>query len=383
MLFEFCSINYCSKLFNKINLNCFILEVELINLKMKSIQYLLAFVPAGFVAFSLFSNDIYTYSGFIFVFGFIPLLEFIFKPDHKNLNEDQINKNDSIFDWILYATLPVQYIFVVLFLYRISNENLTRFEITGMILSFGILCGNFGINAAHELGHRNLKIEQLMAKLLLLSSFYTHFFIEHNRGHHKNVSTPDDPASARMNEPVYIFWFRSIFGCYVSAWRIQLKLLQKDGVSFFSKHNEMLIWNVFQLIFAFAIYYFFNINVLFYYLLASLTGILLLETVNYIEHYGLTRNWNNKGIYERVQPWHSWNSDHILGRWMMFELSRHSDHHYKASKKYHTLIYHEKSPQMPTGYPGMMLLSLIPPLWFWVMNRKIKQEIEKLAVTKG
>lgn len=197
-----------------------------------------------------------------------------------------------------------------------------------------------------------------------------HFYIEHNKGHHKRVATPDDPSSARLGEPVYSFYFRSIFFSYISAWSIAFKDTAKKDKSIL--HNEMLHFQIVQLIFLGLIYYWFGGLTTLLFIGAAMQGILLLETVNYIEHYGLQRRALSQGRYERAMPEHSWNSNHVIGRVMLFELSRHSDHHYLASRKYQVLRHHDNSPQMPTGYPGMMILSLIPPLWFAIMNKKIK-----------
>ncbi|MEP2023652.1 alkane 1-monooxygenase, partial [Reichenbachiella sp.] len=220
---------------------------------------------------------------------------------------------------------------------------------------------------------RKNKFERFLAKSLLLSSLYMHFYIEHNRGHHKNVSTHEDPSSARRGEWVFFFWFRSMIMGYISAWKIETAQMKKKGYSSISIHNEMLRFQLIQLAFLVLIYWGFGYMPMIYFLVAALIGIIQLETVNYIEHYGLSRTQKETGQYERVQPWHSWNSNHTLGRLFLFELSRHSDHHFLASRKYQILSHHEASPQMPTGYPGMMLLSMVPPLWFVVMHNHIER----------
>jgi alkane 1-monooxygenase len=235
------------------------------------------------------------------------------------------------------------------------------------------LCGVFGINVGHELGHRVNKWEQGLAKALLLTSLYMHFFTEHNKGHHKRVATPEDPSSARYNEPVYLFYFRTIIFSYISAWHIANDEVRKKNKPVFSLQNEMIQFSFIQAGLVALIFFVFGWLVMLYFFAAALIGILLLETVNYIEHYGLQRKPTGEGKYERAMPEHSWNSDHVVGRIMLFELSRHSDHHYLASRKYQVLRHHDHSPQMPTGYPGMILLSLIPPAWFYVMNKRIKK----------
>ncbi|MBK9287726.1 MAG: alkane 1-monooxygenase [Flavobacteriales bacterium] len=216
--------------------------------------------------------------------------------------------------------------------------------------------------------HRRLRWERDLARTLLLSSLYMHFIIEHNRGHHARVATPDDPASARQNEPLYAFWFRSVVFSFLSAWWIEIDRLRKDGRSPFGLGNEMIRFLAIEATLVAGIALLFGSTALWCFMGAATIGVLLLETVNYIEHYGLRRRLSESGNYQRVQHVHSWNSDLLPGRLMLFELTRHSDHHYKASKKYQVLRSLDMGPQLPTGYPGMMLLSLVPPLWFKVVN---------------
>jgi alkane 1-monooxygenase len=216
-------------------------------------------------------------------------------------------------------------------------------------------------------------MEQFFAKMLLASSLYMHFFIEHNRGHHKHVGTPEDPSTARMHEVVYTFWLRSMFQTWISAWRIEAERLRREALSPWSLRNEMLRFQITQLLVVIAIYFIFGGWATFSFWLAALIGGIFLETINYIEHYGLRRKKTQTGQYEIVQPEHSWNSNHVVGRLILFELSRHSDHHYKSNKKYQTLQSIDAAPQMPTGYPGMMVLSLVVPAWFLIMNPRAKQ----------
>jgi alkane 1-monooxygenase len=314
----------------------------------------------------------------LYAWVMIPLAELLIKPNAANMStaEEELAKADKAYDIILYLVVIAQYAALIYFLYSMKNDRLQWYEVVGRIWVMGLLCGTFGINVGHELGHRVNKFEQFLAKLLLLTSLYMHFFIEHNRGHHKRVATPDDPSSARYGEWIYAFYFRTIFFSYLSAWHIANRDVRKKGYKLFSWHNEMIRFHTVESLFVIMILLAFGWQVTLYFLAAAMIGILLLETVNYIEHYGLQRREIAEGKYERAMPAHSWNSDHVIGRLMLFELSRHSDHHCLASRKYQVLRHHDNAPQMPTGYPGMMLLSLIPPAWFYVMNRKIK----KLAV---
>ena len=309
----------------------------------------------------------------LYAFGFIPLLELLIPLSKENMSEaeEKIAKDDRIYDWWLYIIVPLQYAFLLLFLNSMLDEGLSNWEKWGRIAAMGLLCAAFGINVGHELGHRKLLYERNLAKALLLTSLYMHFYIEHNKGHHKNVSTKEDPSSARKWEPIYLFYFRTVIFGYFSAWKIAADDQRRKGKPVLHFSNQMIQFQIVQILFVLIIQYFFGTMVMLSFGAAACMGFLLLETVNYIEHYGLERKKTSEG-YERAMPEHSWNSSHILGRLMLFELSRHSDHHYLASRKYQVLRHHEEAPQMPTGYPGMMILSLIPPLWFSVMHKRME-----------
>ena len=319
----------------------------------------------------------------IWAWAVIPLAELFIKPIPANMGaaEEELAQKDKTYDFLLYLIVIFQYSLLIKFLIAMKADVMSWQDVAGRIGVMGLLCGTFGINVGHELGHRVNKFEQTLAKSLLLTSLYMHFFTEHNKGHHKRVATPDDPSSARYGEPVYIFYFRTIIFSYLSAWHIANDEMKKKGKPVFSWQNEMIQFHIIQIAFVAVLFFLFGWLVTLYFLAAAVMGILLLETVNYIEHYGLQRKANGDGKYERAMPEHSWNSDHVIGRLMLFELSRHSDHHYLASRKYQVLRHHDKAPQMPTGYPGMMLLSLIPPAWFYIMNRLIKKlQIQKTTV---
>jgi len=338
---------------------------------MKKWTYLFVYLLPITVFASFNLSGFYTFLPIIIFYGFVPLLELIIPANHNNSIDIDKRLASKYFDIILYLAIPIQVIFLFYFFNKIGGQH-SMTENVGMTLSMGLMCGVFGINIAHELGHRNTWYERLMAEILLLTSLEMHFIPYHNNGHHYNVATPTDPATARKWEPVYLFWIRSQIGSYFMAWRLENKRLKQKGKPALSLQNKVFVYSLVQLIFVTFIYYVYGTNTCLHFIAAAIFGILLLETVNYIEHYGLLRKKNEKGRYERVMHRHSWNSDHPLGRAMLFELSRHSDHHYKASKKYQSLVSLPDNPQMPTGYPGMMLLSLIPPLWFWKMNKRIE-----------
>jgi len=348
-------------------------------MSIKAFKYLcpLIIYVLAWLAFSC--RGWFTWSPMIFAWVLLPAAELFIKPDEKNLGaaEEEMAKKDRVYDYLLYIIVLFQFTAGFRFLSSMKATDLYWWETAGRVMSMGLLCGTFGINVAHELGHRVNKFEQFLAKSLLLTSLYMHFFIEHNKGHHKNVATPQDPSSARFNESLYAFYFRTIIFSYISAWKISNGEMKKQGLPYLHWKNEMLQAHVIQVLFTAGIFYFFGWLITLYFLGAAMMGILLLETVNYIEHYGLQRKPTGEGKYERAMPEHSWNSNHILGRLMLFELSRHSDHHYMASRKYQVLQHHDDAPQLPTGYPGSMLLATIPPAWFYVMNKKIRRSAKK------
>jgi len=315
-----------------------------------------------------------TYLPLIFSFLLIPLVEFLFKPTAGNFSKEQEKKEkeNKLYTYILYATIPIQLYFLRFFFDAVQEPHLETYELIGRLISMGLLSGTIGINVGHELGHRNNRIEEFLGEILLLSAMNTHFLPYHNAGHHLNVATPNDAATARKNELIYAFFIRSHFTSYKQAWQLENKRLKHAGRSWFHPQNRMVIYTLLNITLCTAILYFYGAFILLYFIIASVIGILLLESVNYIEHYGLLREQRESGRYEKVKRTHSWNSDHVIGKLMLFNLSRHSDHHYNGSKHYQILKSLPESPQMPTGYPGMVILALIPPLWFSVMNKKLQ-----------
>ncbi|MBP2833832.1 alkane 1-monooxygenase [Aquimarina sp. U1-2] len=347
---------------------------------MKDLKYLCAYTIPIMALLGLWFKDLFTYLTPIYAFGFIPFIDLFTQSSIKNLNDkNRLEKqHNKIFDWLLYLNLPIVYGVLFTTLYVTTTVSLQTYELVGIILSTGIVLGTNGINVAHELGHRFTK-ERFVGKALLLPSLYMHFYIEHNFGHHQKIATTEDPATARYNQPVYFFWITSITGQYISAWNIQFSLLKKEKLRFFSFKNDMLWYSVITLSYLSLIFLYFGFFGFQVALFSGITGFLLLETINYIEHYGLKRKKTASGRYERVREIHSWNSNHTLGRIMLYELTRHSDHHHRASKKYQLLDHHNESPQLPFGYPTSMVLALIPPIWFLIMNKHVPLEMKKLA----
>lgn len=340
-------------------------------------KYLWAYSIPCVGLLGIYHGGFWVYSALIFAFVMIPILELILPLNPENYDEIEIENRlkNPLFDLMLYLNVPIIYGTLIYSLQKLTADTLSQTEIIGMTLSVGVILGANGINVAHELGHRTNILEKMLGKLLLIPSHYTHFFIEHNHGHHFHVSTPEDPSTAKYNQTLYSFWIQSVTGTYIKAWKIQLKLNKVENRSFFSLKNDMFWFTIIQIIYLMIIYFYFGIDGLLFVVFCGIVGFLLLETINYIEHYGLKRTLLPSGRYERVSEKHSWNSNHILGRIMLYELTRHSDHHYKSQKKYQILEYHDVSPQLPFGYPTSMVLSFIPPLWFAIMNKRIPVEM--------
>jgi alkane 1-monooxygenase len=342
---------------------------------LKELKYLSAYSIPLLAFVALLRPDLFAFAPIVFGFIMVPLFDFLIpiKIETVSETEQQAKLKRKIYDYFLYLSVPIHWSLICCFVYLTSHNNYSTLQLTGMILSVGLCSGVIGINVAHELGHRKNKFEQFLAQLLLLGSLYMHFFVEHNSGHHKYVGTPHDPATARFGESLYRYLPRTLIGSYLSAWKIQLNNLKKYKHSFFNSKNQMLYFQLIQLILIITLFLIAGLTITVYFVITAFIGMILLEVINYIEHYGLIRKETSPGNYERVMPKHSWNAEQILGRIILFELTRHSDHHYLASRKYQVLRYTEKSPQLPAGYPAMMLLSTIPPLWFRVMNRRVKE----------
>ena len=337
---------------------------------MKDLKYVLAYITPLGALMGLWLQGFWVFFTPFFTFILVPFLETILPIAKQNLSQKELLSKDKnkFFNVILYLNIPIVYGLIGYFLWSLSFEQYSITELVGLTISLGIVVGANGINIAHELGHRKLHFERVFGKILLLPALYMHFFIEHNFGHHLHAATPQDPATAKYNQSIYSFWFSSIKGQYIKAWSIQKSLLGRAKLPFLSSKNDMLWYTLIQFGYLMSVYLFLGELAVGLALCVALSGVLLLETINYIQHYGLKRNKKASGRYERISEIHSWNSNHVLGRILLYELTRHSDHHYRAHKKFQLLEYHQSGPQMPFGYTTSMVLALAPPLWFLVMN---------------
>ncbi len=346
--------------------------------RMNTFKYLAAYTIPLSAFLGLHLGGLWSFLTPAYAFVAIPLLELLLPQDPANLSVDsqETERVNPVYDLMLYVNIPLVYGLILMFGSSMLLNDLALYEYVGYMISLGIVLGTNGINVGHELGHRQDSWERYLGKLLLLPSLYMHFYIEHNFGHHLHAATREDPATARYNQSVYHFWGTSVLRQYLSAWRIQTDLLNRNGRRSFSLYNDMFWYLLIEAAYLGLLYFLFGGFVTAFLIGAGIIGFLLLETVNYIEHYGLLRNKLPSGRYERVREVHSWNSNHIMGRIILYELTRHSDHHYKSSKKYQLLDFHEQSPEMPFGYPTSVVISLLPPLWFRIMNPRVPGQMK-------
>jgi len=345
---------------------------------MRDLKYLAAYTIPLATAISINFSGILTYTAVFYAFFIIPMVEMIVGKDDKNLSAKQSEEKKylKIFDIMLYLNIPIVYSLLSWSIYNFSNFEYSYFESVGLCLSTGILLATNAINVGHELGHRKSFYERTLGKALFLPCLYMHFYIEHNFGHHLKVATPEDGATAKYNQSVYSFWITSVSKQYIDAWKKQKELLKRAGKPWFSLKNDMMWYTIIQSLYLLLVLFLFSLKGLIFALTVGVISFLFLETINYIEHYGLRRLKLPSGRYERVSEIHSWNSNHSIGRIVLYELTRHSDHHYKSSKKYQLLDYLEESPELPFGYPSSIILSLFPPIWFKIMNPLVPKKMK-------
>ena len=340
-------------------------------------KYMMTLTVPLSVWISFQSEGWMAFASLAFVFVALPSLELFLPSSNSNLAEAEaeLASKDVVYDGLLWGMVLVQYGFLLYFLWSLwsGQRAIWSFDWWGMVLSMGLLCSVLGINIGHELGHRTDQFSQMLAKAMLVTVLYTHFFIEHNQGHHRNVATSEDPATARKNEWFQTFYFRALILAWWSGWKLESKRMRRKGLSTFHYSNVFIQLQILQWSLLAGVAVFLGWEVALAWFIAGMFGGFLLEVVNYIEHYGLLRERVNEHRYERVSPQHSWNSDHVIGRMMLFELSRHSDHHHQPAKPFRLLDSMEGAPQLPTGYPGMMILCLFPPLFFAIMNPRLER----------
>jgi alkane 1-monooxygenase len=306
------------------------------------------------------------------IFVAFPILDIAVGVDPTNPPDSVLKwlEQDRYYRWCTYVFIPVQYAGLVLACYLWSSGDLSTLDSLGLAFTVGVV-GGIAINTAHELGHKRDNSERWLSRVALAQTGYGHFFIEHNRGHHVRVATPEDPASSRLGESFWAFLPRTVAGSLRSAWSIEGARLDRLGKSHWSIHNDILsAWAMTVGLFALLAIVFGPV-VLPYLLIQAVLGFSLLEVVNYLEHYGLRRNRREDGRYERCLPEHSWNSNNVASNVLLYHLQRHSDHHANPTRRYQALRHVEEAPQLPTGYAGMIVLAWFPPLWRRVMDPRL------------
>jgi alkane 1-monooxygenase len=323
--------------------------------------------------------------GPILLYILLPALDLRFGPDGQNPPEEAMERleNDKYYRYCTYIYIPFQYASVILGAYLFTASDLSWLGFDGglswpakigLALSVGML-GGVGINTAHEMGHKKDELERWLAKVTLAQTGYGHFYIEHNRGHHVRVATPEDPASARFGETFWEFLPRSVWGSLKSSWELEAARLRRGGRSpwdprtFWS--NDVLNAWAMSVVFYGILIAIFGLALIPYIVISAVFGFTLLETVNYLEHYGLKRQKLESGRYERCAPSHSWNSDHIVTNLFLYHLQRHSDHHANPTRRYQTLRSMDGAPNLPSGYASMIGLTYFPPLWRRVMDHRV------------
>lgn len=310
--------------------------------------------------------------GPIMIFGVVPAVDALMGLDHSNPPEELVPRleADRYYRWCTYLYLPLHYAGLVAGAWMVARGGLSIVDQLGLALTVGTVTG-IGINTAHELGHKKEKVERRLALVALAPSGYGHFAVEHNRGHHLRVSTPEDPASSRLGETFWAFLPRTVWGSLTSAWHLETTRLRGQTKRVVSPDNDVLVgWTMTVLLFG-VLGILLGPETLPFLVAQAVFGFCLLEIVNYIEHYGLARQRTESGRYERVRPIHSWNSNNIGSNVLLYHLERHSDHHAHPTRRYQSLRHFEESPQLPTGYAGMMFLALFPPLWRRVMDPRV------------
>ena len=315
----------------------------------------------------LLISPFWSLSPFVWVFILVPIIDIMLP--YLNKKDEELNEN-LLHSFSIIIVLPCILFLIIYGLMIVSDTTMNFITIAALGAAVGMSGGSIGITTAHELIHRQSKFMRSLGVILLILCLYGHFRIEHVYGHHRNVATKEDPATARKGENFYFYFIRCVINSVISSWNIEKDILKKKNSNIYSLKNRMLHYFFLELLFLCLAFYFTGINGLIFIFFHALVSITLLELVNYIQHYGLTRKKEN-GKYERFSDHHSWNSRHISANWSTFNLGLHNEHHKSAGKHYPLLSQEEKILEMPSNYSIMLIMALIPPLWFYVMNPKL------------
>ena len=327
---------------------------------------------SGIFCFQLTGEQWTLWLPILFSYLVIPILDWLIGVDNNNPPEELVPQleTDRYYRYLTYITIPLHWVVLILMAAFVGTTELSFGSVVAIAITAGGYSG-LGINTAHELGHKQTVVEQWLAKICLAVPAYGHFCVEHNRGHHVLVATPEDPASSRMGESIYRFALREIPGTFVRGWQLEKSRLEKQGKAIWSRHNNILQSYLISAVLQGTLIYLFGWIMLPFLLIHNMWAWYQLTSANYIEHYGLLRAKRDNGRYERCQPHHSWNANYILSNLALFHLERHSDHHANPMRRYQSLRNFPDIPQLPNGYYGMYLLAYVPWLWFRVMDKKL------------
>ncbi|TXS95305.1 alkane 1-monooxygenase [Parahaliea maris] len=308
----------------------------------------------------------------VFSYLIIPCLDYLLGSDENNPPEEIVPQleADRYYRVLTWITVPMHFIVLIAIAWFVGTQPLTAWSVLALAITAGSYSG-LGINTAHELGHKKPAFERWLARVVLAVPAYGHFCVEHNRGHHKDVATPEDPASSRMGENIYQFALREIPGAFRRGWEVERERLARQGRSVWSLHNEVLQSYALSAVLQGALIFAFGWIMLPFLLIHNVWAWFQLTSANYIEHYGLLRLKDSNGRYERCQPHHSWNANYIFSNIVLFHLERHSDHHANPTRRYQSLRNFDDIPELPNGYYGMYLLAYVPWLWFRVMDPRV------------
>lgn len=319
------------------------------------------------------------------LYAVAPFLDMILPIDEKNLSKglSEAFEKDPIFLLPLYSFIVVDLFIYFWSMYQFSyGEFFGLWDRISLILVAGTVSA-VGMVVGHELLHRRQLKHKIIGTLCLSKVFYSHFFIEHIKGHHKNVATPLDPASARLNQTLYQYLPQSIIGSFIAVWRYEQNRLRKEK-SMIKKFliNRLVLFSVGHMLWAALITYVFGIYGLFFVVTDAIVSIFYLETINYVEHYGLKRNKDENGVYEPVNIKHSWNAPHRYTNYLLFKLQRHSDHHANPYKPYQILNTYADSPTLLGGYSLALITSIFPSIWFKAYNPLVEAANSERQLTK-
>jgi len=331
-----------------------------------------ALVAAFYIAFIMTGNALWLAAPAAWIFGVIPIIDIVVGGDDHNPPEAVMPAmmKDKFYRFSVYPHFAVAFALFAFTIYIVGSYALPWWAYVSLLLSAGIGSGGI-LLLTHELGHKTNKLDQLMAKIGNSMIGYGHFCIEHNRGHHVMVSTPEDPASSRMGESIYRFAVREISGTFARGWHHERERLAKMGHGFWHYKNDVLQSYALSLIIIGLCVAAFGPLILLFIVPHHVLSWYTLTQANYIEHYGLLRQKLPSGKYERTQPHHSWNTNHLFSNMQTFHLQRHSDHHANPLRPYQVLRDFPDLPTLPNGYIGCYSLAAIPPLWFKIMDKKV------------